>query len=97
MYTDNASHRDKKQSCYFAKVCECEFNKNHIGVNLFFCYFVYKNKCYNLCVKKAHNLFKDVGGYFLKIPGRYREDLKSRENSLFCNKIRISHVFSNFI
>ena len=24
-----------KQSCYFAKVCDREFNKKHIGVNVF--------------------------------------------------------------
>ena len=24
-----------KQSCFFAKVCDREFNKKHIGVNLF--------------------------------------------------------------
>ena len=24
-----------KQSCYFAKVCDGELNKKHIGVNLF--------------------------------------------------------------
>ena len=33
----NVSYRDKivKQSCYFVKICEREFNKKHIGVNLF--------------------------------------------------------------
>ena len=33
----NASNRDKimKQSCYFAKSCDGEFNKKHIGVKLF--------------------------------------------------------------
>ena len=24
-----------KQSCYFAKVCDGDFKKNHIGVNIF--------------------------------------------------------------
>ena len=24
-----------QQSCHFVKVCDCEFNKNHIEVNLF--------------------------------------------------------------
>ena len=33
----NASYRDKivKQSYYFAKLCDGEFNKKHIGVKLF--------------------------------------------------------------
>ena len=32
-----------KQSCYFAKVCDRELNKEHKGVNLFYCNFVYMN------------------------------------------------------
>ena len=40
-----------KQPCYFAKVCDHESNKKHIGVNLFHYNFV----------------FQDVGGYFFKI------------------------------
>ena len=33
----NASYRDKivKQSCYFVKICDGEFNKKHTGINLF--------------------------------------------------------------
>ena len=42
-----------KQQCYFAKVCDHESNKKHIGVNLFHCNFV----------------FQDVVGYFFKICG----------------------------
>ena len=35
----------------------------------------------NFCVKKAQKLFQDVRDYLLKIPGRQREVLISRENT----------------
>ena len=36
-YKDRCIIRDKivKQSCYFAKICDGEFNKKCIGLNLF--------------------------------------------------------------
>ena len=50
-----------KQSCYFAKVCDREFNKKHIGVNLFLLNVVYINIGCHFCLKKAQNLFQDFG------------------------------------
>ena len=46
---DNCINRDKivKLSCYFAKIYDREFNKKHIGVNLFYCIFVYMNNVEN--------------------------------------------------
>ena len=41
-----------KQSCYFAKVCDREFNKKHIGVNLFLLQFcVHEYRFTILCEK----------------------------------------------
>ena len=55
----NASYRDKimKQSCYFVKICDGEFNTKHTGVNLFSLQL-----CLHEKMKIAHNLFQDIAG-----------------------------------
>ena len=40
-----------KQSWFYAKVCDGEFNKKHMGVNLFHCNFVSVNKFEHFCAK----------------------------------------------
>ena len=69
-----------KQSCYFAKVCD---RIKRLQGSIFLHYnLVYMNEAgLQFCVKKAPNLFQDVGDYFFNIPGRYGEVLTSRENS----------------
>ena len=91
------SYRDKivKQSCYFAKLCDREFNIKHIGVNLFSlqlgCTWIVK-----ILFEIGRIFVSRCWGYFMQISGRKREVLISRENRWFCNKIWISHVFLNF-
>ena len=58
-----------KQSCYFAKACDREFNKKHIGVNLFSLQLCLHEYMLTIFVIKASNLFQDVGDYFLGILG----------------------------
>ena len=62
----------RQQSCYFAKVCAREFNKKHIGVNLFSLQLcIHEKRLTVLSEKKTpQNLFQEVGDHFLKFPGR---------------------------
>ena len=63
----------RKQSCYFDKVCDREFNRKHIEVNLFSLQlFIHEKRLTVLSEKKKNtqNLFQEVGDHFLKFPGR---------------------------
>ena len=51
-----------KQSCYFAKVCDREFNKKHIGVNLFSLQLcVHEYRLIILCEKYTKFVLKILG------------------------------------
>ena len=56
-----------KRSCYFARVCDVEFTKKHIVVNLFSLQFRVREYMLKILCENAQNLSQDVGGYFLKI------------------------------
>ena len=54
-----------KQSCYLAKVCDGEFNKEHIGSLYFQFNCVYMNKCSKFYVKKCTKLVLRCWGLVL--------------------------------
>ena len=56
-----------KRSCYFARVCNVEFTKKHIVVNLFSLQFRVREYMLKILCENAQNLSKDVGGHFFKI------------------------------
>ena len=59
-----------KQSCYFANVCDREFNKKHIGVNLFSLQLCLHEYTFTILCDKGITCVQDVWDYFLKILGR---------------------------
>ena len=77
-----------KQSCYFAKVCDREFNIKLIGVNLFLL-----PPCKVLCGKGTKFVLR-YSGLLLKDSGAKASSFD--ESRKLCNKIRISHVLFNF-
>ena len=69
-----------KQPCYLAKICDGEFNKTHIRVNLFSLQLCLQEEMLKIECEKDTPFVSRTGGYFLKISGRYGEVLISNEN-----------------
>ena len=66
-YKINVSYRHKivKHSGYVAKVCDGDFNKKHVGIDLFSLQFCVYKLVLKIFCKKPQNLFQDVGDVFL--------------------------------
>ena len=85
----NASNRDKivKQSCYFVKICDGEFNKNTQGSTFFHSNFVYMKKMLNIlhensakCVSRCWGLLVED---FRAIWRSFDKSLKSKYHTYF--------------
>ena len=66
----SVSYRDKnkivKESCYFAKVCNREFNKKDIGVNLFSLQLCVHEYRFRILCEKGTKFVLRCGGLGLK-------------------------------
>ena len=51
----------------YYQICDGEFLKMYIGVNLFLLQIFYINKCLKFCAKTSLNLLQDAGGLLLEI------------------------------
>ena len=70
-----------KQSCYFAKVCNREFNKKHIGVNLFSSQLCLHEYMLTSFCDKGIKCVSICCGLLLEESGAITRNLISRENS----------------
>ena len=55
-----------KQSCYFAKICDGEFNKKPIGVNLFSLQFCLHEKMLKIMCEKCTKFVSRCWGLLLE-------------------------------
>ena len=58
-----------RQACYFAEVCDGEFNEKHIGITLFPLHICVREQMMKIICEKGTQSVSICWGYFLKSSG----------------------------